>query len=658
MKIKNTLLYGISFAMCRVVNARTYVLTSPDGKIGVEVMTGDTLQFTLQYAGKACSSPSAIYLQLDKGRSIGLGSAAKSRVTGPIREEIEAPLYRQAKFDVTYNQLTLSMKNGGVVFRAYDEGVAYRFYSDLKEKEVEVLHEGAVYCFPENATAYMAYSTNAKNPMAMAFQNTYTESSLADAPSQLAFLPVTIALPEGPKVTLLESDLESYPGMFVTSDSAASNLRGVFAQYPKSTDYYPWRKQLYVTEKEDCIARVNGKRDYPWRVFAITDEDKEMPTNNLVYALASPSRIEDSSWITGGKVAWDWWNEWGLKGVDFEAGINTATYKHYIDFAAKHGLEYIILDEGWYVPKSGDMLTVVPEVDLEELVRYGKEKGVDLVLWTVFNVLDDQLEEACKRYADMGIKGFKVDFLDRDDQTAVEMTYRLAEACARHNLILDYHGIYKPTGLNRTYPNVVNYEAVFGMEEVKWMSTTTDMPRYNVTFPFIRMMAGYVDFTPGAMLNATKKDYRAIYNNPMSMGTRSHQAAMYVVQDSPFTMLADSPSMYDTDSIYTAFIAQIPTVVDETVVLDGKLGEYIVTARKKGDVWYVGGMTNWDGRELNIPLSFLGNGNYVLAGCVDGVNAHRNATDYRMINSTVNAGSSLPVTMAPGGGFAFVVTPQ
>ena len=385
----------------------------------------------------------------------------------------------------------------------------------------------------------------------MAFQNYYDETLLSQAQDKLAFLPATIQRGDV-KVTILESDLRNYPGMFLKADKArTTRLSATFAKYPKKMAYYKWRGMSYVDETEDFIAKSTGARTYPWRVMAITEKDTEMPVNNLVYALASPNQIGATDWIKPGKVAWDWWYDWNLKGVDFEAGINTRTYLYYIDFAAKNHLPYVVLDEGWYDSSKGDLMNPIADIDLQQLIDYGKEKGVGIVLWTVFNVLDEHLEEACEKYAAMGVKGFKVDFLDRNDQTAVEMAERIAIICALNQLFLDYHGYFAPTGMSRTYPNILNYEGVFGMEEARWAKKETDMPRYDVTFPYIRMMAGNVDFTPGAMRNGTKENWVECYQTPVSMGTRCHQAACYVVQDSPFTMLCDTPTNYESEPLPT-----------------------------------------------------------------------------------------------------------
>ena len=631
---------------------KKYVLSSPDGTLKVEISAGNELAYQVMHGNDTILSHSNIGLVLENGTIVG----KTPRITGErrrkIKDNIESPFYRFKEFVATGNELDLKLKGGfGIIFRAYNEGVAYRFYT-TQSSDIIIKEEQAEFNFKEDYTAYFPYTTNDKKPMAMAYQNVYDITPLSKAQPKLAFLPVTVDC-GSVKLTLLESDLEAYPGVFVQSQQGKYGLKGVFAPYPAKTDFYPWRKQEYVTETTDFISRSRGSRSYPWRVLAITEKDTDMPVNNLVYALASPNRIGDTSWIKTGKVAWDWWNDWNLKGVPFKAGINMDTYKYYIDFASRNGLEFIVLDEGWYDPKSGDMLTVIPELDLTELIAYGKSKGVEIVLWTVFNVLDSQLEAACKKYADMGIKGFKVDFLDRDDQTAVEMVYRIAEMTARYKLTLDLHGIYKPTGINRTYPHIINFESVFGMEEVKWTDIKNNMPLYDVTFPYIRMMAGPVDYTPGAMRNATKADWRAMYYTPASMGTRCHQLAAYIVHDSPFTMLCDAPTNYLNEQECVDFIASLPVEVDSTFIASGELGKYIVTVRKKDVNWYIGGMTNWDERDVQLDFSFLPEGmSYTAVLFKDGVNANKQAEDYRKETIRIDKDSRLTLHLASGGGFA------
>lgn len=591
-----------------------------------------------------------------------------STSTQSAMEHFDAPNYKITSFDDEYNQMKVKNKNGvNVEFRAYNSGVAYRFITTSSKGEWTVKDEKANFTFADDFTAYLPYSTNEKNPKAMAFQATYDVAPLSQSKPLETFLPATVDCKTA-KVTLMETDVENYPGMFVKGEK--TSLTATFAPCPKTFDHYPWRVQKYVTSTQDYIAQGKGNRTFPWRILAITHDDAEMPTNTLAYQLASPSRIKgDTSWIRPGKVAWDWWNDWSITGVGFKAGINQETYRHYIDFAAKHGLEYIILDEGWYNPKSGDMLTVIPDLNLPELVRYGQQKNVGIILWTVFNVLDKQLDEACNHYAAMGIKGFKVDFLDRYDQEATQMIYRIAQRCAQSHLMLDYHGIFAPQGITRTWPNVINFEAVFGMEEVKWTERakvqrdgqtidepSKDMPLYDVTFPFIRGMVGPVDFTPGGMRNASKADFQPIYHHPMTMGTRCHQLAHYIVHESPLTMLADTPTAYEREPECTAFIASLPTVYDEMRVLSGKMGEYIIVARRQGNDWYVAGETNWQSRDIQVSASFLPPGTYEMTAFLDGENADKTATDYNVWQQTFTLpytiSQSVPVHMASGGGFA------
>lgn len=647
--MKRILLLATLLYMVLAAAAQSYQVKSPNGAIVAEINTHNHLTLKFCFNSLGLMQCSAIGLRLDDGTDIGDNPRVASHKLTDHRETIDAPFYRQKTFSTAYQELNLRLKNGfGLIIRAYNEGVAYRFYTTRKS-ETTIESETADYQFGRDRKAWLPYTTNDKEPFAMAFQNIYDETTLDSAEHKLAFLPTTVDCGTA-KVTILESDLVSYPGMWLQADGGA--LKAIFAPYPKQMAYYPWRHMSHVAEAETFIARSQGARTYPWRVFAITASDTDMPTNNLVYALARNNKIGDTSWIKPGKVAWDWWNDWNLKGVPFKAGINFDTYKYYIDFAASHGLEYVVLDEGWYNSKEGSILTPIDDIRLPELIDYAAEKGVGIVLWSVFNVMDEDLENICQHYAAMGIKGFKVDFMDRDDQTAVEMIERLAACTAKHHLILDLHGLYKPVGLNRTYPNILNYESVFGMEESRWTELKNDMPLYDVTFPYIRMMAGQVDFTPGAMRNGTRGDWHACYTKPISMGTRCHQAACYVVQDSPFTMLADSPTNYEDDETFTRFIASLPVVFDQTKVVQGELGKYIVTAREKDGNWYVGGQTNWDGREITLVLDFLADGTTYKAQVLkDGINANHDAEDYLLETASVKKGDKISLMLASGGGF-------
>ena len=658
MNLKKLLALATLFIICGSnLSAKDYTVSSPNGK---NVATVDkSLNITVSHSGKQVMTIKAdqIYCLFPHweqsvptlGTKHSHAGTVKGARTSRIAESIQAPFYRQRKIDIEGKQIDLKLRDGfGMQVRAYDEGVAYRFYTTNKKGTI-ITDETADFHFPENAKAWLAYSTNDEKPFAMAFQNYYDETHLSKAKDKYIFLPATIESGDV-KVTILESDLRAYPGMFVKADGL--HLRAAFAKYPKRMDYYKWRGMSYVAETEDYIAKSKGPRTYPWRVMAITEQDTEMPVNNLVYALATPNQIGSTDWIKPGKVAWDWWNDWNLKGVDFEAGINTRTYQYYIDFAEKNHIPYVVLDEGWYDSSKGDIMNPIPAIDLQGLIDYGRQKGVGIVLWTVFNVLDEHLTEACDKYTRMGIRGWKIDFLDRNDQTAVEMAERIAKTCAQYRLVVDYHGYFAPTGMNRTYPNILNYEGLFGMEEARWAKKETDMPRYDVTFPFIRMMAGQVDFTPGALRNGTKENWVECYQNPVSMGTRCHQLACYIVHDSPFTMLCDAPTNYEREQDCTDLITSIPETFDETKILLGKIGCYIVTARRHGDDWYIGGQTNWDGRTVDLSLDCLSPGESYQATIVtDGINANHHAEDYRVTAKTVTADDKLKLKLASGGGF-------
>jgi len=644
--------------------AKTYDLKSPDGKIAVRVDVGaDAVTYSISRDGKELIAPSPLSLTLADGRVLGRKASVRKASAKSVDEIIEAPFYKRSAVEDRYNSLTLTFKGDyGIDFRAYDDGAAYRFRTSMKD-EITVTDELVDIRFPEDFTTLVPYARDGKKEPGLAryyfnsFENTYSTQPVSKvADDRLAFLPI-LADAGTAKIVITEADLEDYPGMYLYNPTGGKALRGNFAPYPaKEVQGGHNELQLLVTEREDFIARTSGTRTFPWRVFAIAGRDIQLADNDMVYRLAAPSRVEDVSWIKPGKVAWDWWNTWNLYGVDFKSGINNETYKYYIDFAADHGIEYVILDEGWAVNKKADLFQVVPAIDLPELVAYGKERGVGIVLWAGFYATERDLERVCKHYSEMGIKGFKVDFLDRDDQKIADFTYRLAETAAKYRLFLDMHGYHKPAGIQRTYPNVLNFEGVFGLEQMKWTSEKTDMVTYDVTIPFIRMLAGPMDYTQGAMRNATRRNFRAVGSEAMSQGTRCRQLAEYVIFESPFNMLCDSPTNYLREAECTEFIASVPTTWDETVGLDGRVGEYVSIARRKGDTWYVGGMTDWNARTLTIDLGFLGEGAYTAELFRDGVNADKAARDYKRESVEIPADRKLTVKMAPGGGFALKIS--
>ena len=636
---------------------KQYSLTSPDGKLKTNITTGKQLTYDITFHNQQVLESSPLSMTLDNGEVWGENDKVSKVTRKSVNGKISTPLYRANEIVENYNELTLQFKDFNVVFRAYDDGIAYRFVNKGK-KPFNVVDELVNYQFPTDATASVPYVKPRKgvNKYANSFENYYANVPLSKVDQEkIVFLPVVVSLDNNVKVGITEVDLENYPGLYLIGQGN-TQLLGDFAPFPKKQEQGGHNMlQMNVIEVENYIAKVNKPRKFPWRVAIVTDEDKELASSHLSYLLAEPSRLEDISWIKPGKIAWDWWNAWNLDGVNFETGVNNDTYKAYIDFASKNGIEYVILDEGWAVNLKADLMQVVPEINLEELIAYANKKNVGLVLWAGYHAFNRDMENVCRHYAEMGIKGFKVDFMDRDDQEMTEFNYRAAQITAKYKLLLDLHGMYKPAGLNRTYPNAINFEGVNGLEQMKWEENPTAQVEYDVMIPFIRQVAGPMDYTQGAMRNAAKGNYYPCYEEPMSQGTRCRQLALYMVLDSPFNMLCDTPSNYEREKECTDFISAVPTVWDETIVLDGKMGEYIITARRQGNTWYIGGITNWDARDLEVDLSFLGDKTYSGKLFKDGVNAHRIGRDYQSEAIQAKKGDKMKVHLAPGGGFALTL---
>ena len=674
--MKRLLLSALLMLSVSAFAQKQYTLQSPDGKITVTVseeeiveMNSEQSEYWLYYSVKheetVVLDKSEIAMHIDNGRMLGVSSkpSITTAKTKSVNQTVKAPFYKRAEIRDQYNELVLNFKgNYKVVFRAYNEGVAYRFQTDFK-KPFEVRRETAQFNFDDDYQALVPYVLRRagqegdliNQQFYNSFENTYTHTALSQMDTQkLAFLPLLVELKDGKKAVITEADLEDYPGLYLRKQNVGNGLFAVHAGYPKTREQGGHNNlQWIVKERENYIAKVEGKRSFPWRCIVISENDKELADSDLVYLLASPNRIGDVSWIQPGKVAWDWWNAWNIYGVDFEAGINNDTYKYYIDFASQYGIEYVILDEGWAVNKQADLFQVVPEIDIKELVDYGTERNVGIVLWVGYAAIDKDMEHVCQHYSDLGVKGFKVDFMDGDDQMIVDFYYRMAKTAAKHHLFVDFHGAYKPTGLNRTYPNVLNHEGVYGLEQAKW-DNQSDLVTNEVTIPFIRMVAGPMDYTQGAMKNAQKNNFAAIYTEPMSQGTRCRQLVEYVIFESPFNMLCDSPSNYLKEDECTQFIANVPTTWDETIVLDGKVGEYLVIARRKDFRWYVGAITNWEERDIEIDLSVLPNFS-AKSGRIfrDGVNANRVAKDYVSEQAQV-MGNQVKVHLAKGGGMVLL----
>lgn len=648
-RIIHTIILVLFFTLS--IDAQELKLSSPNEKISLDISVSSSISFKTTKQGKELFSSGALFMTLQSGEQIGIGSKLIDKKRISI-DRIVRPIVREkfAQIPEKYNELKLNFKdNFSIIFRVYDNGVAYRFETQFKD-EIIIRDENIEYNFPGNDTTYWSTEPH----MQTATQVYYDYRSITSLDKEdLASLPLLISQDNGTKLLITESDLEDYPGMWFNGTGETS-LKGVFPKKPKKLEHYHEGYIYKENERHDYIAKTKGNRTFPWRVIAIADEDKDLIINQMVYLLGQENKIEDASWIKPGKIAWDWWNANNIYGVDFRAGINTETYKYYIDFASEFGIEYIVLDEGWSVP--GNLLEVVPEIDMLALTQYGKDKNVDIILWVMWETFDLQLHESLDQFKDWGIKGVKVDFMDRDDQWMVNYYHRVAKEASKRQLLVDFHGSYKPAGIRRMYPNVMTREGVKGAEQLKWSDKQS--PEHNLILPFNRMVAGPMDYTPGAMVNAQKKNFKAIFDRPMSMGTRCHQLAMYVVYESPLQMLCDHPNNYRKEPEAMAFLSAVPTVWDTTIVLQAKISDYILIARKSGNDWFIGAMTDWSPRDLDLDLSFLDDKqSYKISIMQDGINADRYASDFKKIEKMISKDDNVKIHMAPGGGWTAIITP-
>ncbi len=650
MKV-STLIFAstlVSSSLLSAAEPPRYTLQSPEGGLVVSIQTGERLRWQLAVDEKVVLQDSTLSLRLE-GVTLGLQPTVKS-ATPRHHDETIAPVVRQkaATFRDRYNELRLELDGGGAVtFRAYEEGVAYRWEIALPQAGVKVLGEEVGLNFAGDFIAYYPeeqsfFSHNERH---------FLPRALSDlGPQNIATIPAVIDT-GGVKLAVAESDVEDYPGLWLRGTNG-KGLAGLFPPYPLQEELTGDR-DVRITQAAGYLASTKGTRTYPWRLVGVARRDGDLITNPLVYLLAAPSRVADTSWIKPGKVAWDWWNANNLAGVDFKAGVNTATYKAYIDFAAQNGLDYIILDEGWY--KLGDLLQVVPEINMEEILAYGRQKGVGIILWVIWKTLDDQLQPALDRFQRWGVRGIKVDFMQRDDQPMINYYHKICREAAQRHLLVDFHGAIRPALLTRTWPNLISTEGVRGLEWCKWSAHTH--PEHDATLPFTRMFVGPMDYTPGAMRNATRKEFSAVFDRPMSQGTRCHQLGLYVVFESPLQMLADSPTHYGREPDAMEFLRAVPTVWDETRVLDARIADYVLIARRRGAEWFLGAITDWSPRELDVDLAFLPAGKFQLTEWRDGLNADRHADDYRKASQSVTAATRLRIRLAEGGGWAARIEP-
>jgi len=626
--------------------AKDYSVTSPNGTIKVTVSLDAQIKWSATVNNQPIFTNNT--LSLDLGTAVlGANPKLASAKNTSVKSVVETVVPVKSKtIDNTYNQLNLNFKsNYTVSFRVFDNGIAYRFETNMKgdvtvkNEEVSLNFAGDYgVLFPEEETVYSHY------------ERSYLDTKIsALVAGKFASLPTLVKADNNVKIGITEADLFDYPCLFIEATGQAAFK----SKYPKVILKADPKgdRDIQNIQEADYIAKTSGTRTFPWRVFMISTEDARLVENQMVFLLSRENKLTDTSWIKPGQVAWDWWNENNVYGVDFKAGLDTKTYKYYIDFAAKNNIPYIILDEGW-TKSTLNIKEANPTLDIKELIAYGKSKNVDIILWCLWNALDADMDNILDIYAKWGAKGIKTDFMARSEQYMVNFYERTAKACADRKLLVDFHGAFKPSGMARAYPNIINHEGVKGMENCKWSKDIT--PEHDVTLCFTRMLAGPMDFTPGAMTNKNEKDYSISFSHPMSQGTRCHQVAMYVCYDAPVQMLADSPSNYYKEQETVSFITQIPTVWDQTKVLDAKVGDYILMARQKGNNWYLGAMTDWTGRSLDVDLSFLGEGTYEIEIMQDGINAEVSCNDYKRIVKQVTKADKLKIELAKGGGWAAI----
>jgi len=648
------LIYLFVSAELLAAGPKVFTLVSPDGKVSAKIELKDRIYYSLIVEERQVITPSAIGMMLSNDRILGQNPVARKNRSRNV-DNLLKPLYGERnKIRDNFNELIITFKgNFTLTTRLYNEGFAYRFAYSKKE-DLIVNDELANFNFAGDYQVWAAHQRTGS--FEHSYEDFYTVRNISQLPDSMAMLPVLVKTDEGLSALIMEADLEDYPGFHLKKNS--STEMGLEAAFPKvPTKWEPGGLKnfnLVVKERTNYIAKTKGARSFPWRIIKIATEDAQLLDTDIVYKLSSPAAEElDFSWVKPGKVAWDWWCAINLSGVNFRAGINTESYKYYIDFAAEHNIEYINLDEGW--SDQYDLMKLDDQINLKEIIEYGHEKGVGVFLWCVHWPLDDKLDEAMDQFKTMGVKGLKIDFMDRDDQVMVNYYHRIAKAAAEHQLLVNYHGAYKPSGLHRKYPNVINRESVRGLEYNKFSIPHGTTPEYAVTIPFIRMAAGPMDYTPGAMTNAQQANFAVFFERPMSQGTRCQQLAMFVAYDAPLQMLADAPTAYTSEPEILKFLEEVPTTWDETVALDGELGDYLIIARQKEDTWYVGGMTDWDSRKLSVDFSFLKAGTYSAQIIQDGINADRIGNDYQILETTVDGSSVLDINLAPGGGFVIKI---
>lgn len=641
------------------VEAQNFEITSPDRKISVLVEVGKSLSYSVRYNGKLLINRSVISLSIQPDINIGKNLIVSDTLTRFVNEKI-IPVVKEKKAIIlnVYHELLLRfLSQFELHFRVYDDGVAYRFATSLPG-EITIIEEEASFSFNRGTIIY--YPQVSKRSDAdifhTSFEEQYNKVNLDTLPDNMfAYSPVLLQ-PEGlPKVLITESDINDYPGMFLIKGTG-SGIKGKLAAYPlKEIVSGSEFRQKQVVERAPFICKTNGPRTFPWRIIAIAPTDAAILTNDIVYRLAPDPDFSDFSWIKPGKSTEEWITGLNLYGVDFEAGLNTETYKYYIDFASRFGFEYVMLDAGW--SDVNDLFKISPGMDMEEITRYAKEKGIGLILWTQAMTIEKQMQQALLQFKKWDIKIVMTDFIDRDDQAAINFLHRFATECARNKFMCMIHGAPKPAGFTRTHPNMLTREGLLGSEYNAWSSRAT--PEHDLMLPFIRMFSGPMDYEPGILQNATQKQPTKMgFEKVIAQGTTMHQIAMFVVFDSPLQLFSGNLSDAVREPELMKFLGKIPTVWDETIIIEAKLGEYIVEARCNGDNWYLAAMNDWTPREFSVSLDFLKRGDYIIETTCDGINATRNPQDYKMKKAEITDKDTITVKLAPGGGYAARIFPN
>ena len=649
--MKKSLLLLLSGFFCIFCNAQKYELLSPNCKLKAEIEINQGIFANLKKGGSEIVRLENLSLETTGISQQSLKYKVRKAKRRSVNEIIKPEIREKASELVnSYNELEIRFRaDHAITFRLFNEGLAYRFSTSFKE-DLIIGRENLDIIMMAGDSARFQSSESFNSP----YETPYEFKNLAGIEKgKLCNLPFLVEKENGSFLMITEADLYNYPGLWLQG-SGGEKLTATNPPYP---EIFTWKGSTYdqgqVAGAYSHIAEVKGTRTYPWRIFAVADDEKDLISNNMVYLLASPCALPDVSWIKPGVVMFDWWAKHNIYGVGFKSGINTETAKYFIDFCAGHGFRYFLFDDGW-CPRD-NLLKPVPGLNMEEVTRYAGTKGVDVMLWVIWHTLERQWDKALSQFELWGVKGIKVDFMNRDDQLMVEFYERVARTAADKKMVIDFHGAYKPCGLRRKYPNVLTREGLIEFEYNGW--TDEANPQHHNMLPYIRMFTGPMDYIPASMRNSTKDNFRAIGDYPMEQGTRAHSMALFVILNSPMTMLPDSPSDYYREKECTEFLTKIPVEWDETRLLEGKIARYTVLARRSGKNWFVGAITNWDKRDLDMETGFLVPGRYRLEAIIDGINADKRAEDYRKIEMVFNAGDIIKLNLAPGGGWVARIIP-